>query len=97
MTGVKFFKDTNGSDGFNGLAIFTEHPVKGRSKSGKKKTGWDGITAQADGAGDGPYVAHKVSAEYVADCCTEITEDEARKMFPKLVEMVEGSRDLWAA
>jgi hypothetical protein len=97
MVGVKFFKDVNGSKGFNGLCIFTGHPVKGRDKSGKAKKGWEGITAQRDGAGDGPYVFTKVSTVYLGDCCTEITEAEARQMFPKLVKMVEESRDEWAS
>jgi hypothetical protein len=95
MTGVRFFKDVNSSKGFNGLAIFTGHPTEGRGKDGKKKKGWEGITAQRDGAGDGPYVAHKVSSVYLGDCCTEITENEARASFPKLVSMVEGSREIW--
>jgi hypothetical protein len=96
MDGVKFFKDTNGSDGFNGLAIFVEHKIKGRGKDGKRKQGWEGITAQQDGAGDGPYVAHKISSVYLGDCCTEIPEAEARKLFPKLVGLVEESESVWS-
>ena len=95
MDGVKFFKDVNGSKGFNGLCIFTGHPKTGRGRGGKAKTGWEGITARRDGGGDGPYVAHPVSSVYVADCCTEIPEAEARTRFPKLVQLVEDSRDEW--
>lgn len=88
MDGVRFFKDTNCSNGFNGLAIFTDLPTKGRGRDGRSKTGWEGITARQDGAGDGPYVDHKVSTVYLRDCCTEITEAEARKQFPNLIKEV---------
>ena len=67
MDGVKFFKDVNCSKGFNGLAIFTRYPTKGRGKDGKRKTGWEGITAQRDVAGDGPYLVACLRAAEISD------------------------------
>lgn len=90
MIGVTFYRDHNDSKGWNGLALFTEHPVR---KQGK--TGHEAFTAMCPGAGDGPYVAAPVSAGYLKRNCEEITEAEARKRFPKLVVMVEGAKEVW--
>jgi len=96
MTGIKFYRDPNGaSKGFNGLAVFVNHPEEGRDHVGKYKHGWLAIIAQCNGAGDGPYVCDRTSENYVNGHCTEIDEATARRDFPRLVKMLEDSADLW--
>ena len=95
MDGVKFFRDPNGARaGFNGLAVLTGHPDRGRDKAGRMKEGWTAVVAKLDGAGDGPYVADRVSNVYLSSWCQEITEAQARQEFPRLVEMLVASSDL---
>ena len=96
MDSVKFYKDPNCSDSFNGVAVFTKRPLKGKDKAGKMKTGWEALVPQTDGAGDGPYAADKISKAYLGELCTEISEDEARKIFPALVALVKDSKELWS-
>lgn len=86
MTGIKFYRDKNGSrnGGWNGLAVFTDDRIKRGHKSG-----WWGITANQPGAGDGPYVDTKVSKNYLSKNCEPIDEAAARREFPALVASVE--------
>ncbi len=92
MTGVKFFKDANNArSGWNGLAAFTDKPVRGKGTYSDDTKGFKAVVAKCDGAGDGPYALKKVSQEYLEDCCKEITPAQARKQFPKLVAEVEKS------
>lgn len=101
--GVKFYRDPNGcifdggnyGDGYNGLAVFLNHPLRERDSAGVMKDGWIAFVAQVDGPGDGPYVADRTSKNYVEKHCKAVTEDEAAKMFPKLAKLVEEGRDVW--
>ena len=95
MNNIKFYSDPQGPGGAsNGLAVFLRHPTAGRDNRGRKKKGWEGVIANTQAAGDGPYRADRVSTAYLTRC-REIAETQAREQFPALIKLLEGCREMW--
>jgi len=93
MKGVRFYEDGNGNvkhrgwaksfpQGTQGLALFIENKLP-------EPGVFECVSSVFDGTpGDGPYASGSACVDYLRNECRRISEQEARKRFPKLFDWI---------